>query len=404
MSTGRLVFRSQEIYAEDGVVDGHVVIAGGRIEAIRPGDPPPDGGARVVDVRPHRIFPGFIDLHIHGAGGWNVDAADVDELHGLCRYVAAWGVTALQPTVSALPPERLEAVARAVRAAMAAGPQGARILGLHLEGPYLNAARRGAMDPRLFRNPSREEIEHLMAAAPGTVRHVTLAPELPGALDFIRWLAGRGDVTVAGGHTDATYDQTRAGIDAGIRVANHTYNAMRGLQHREPGALGAYVLDGRVMCELIADGRHVHPAAMEILLRVAGRDRICLVSDAVPPAGLPEGRYALFGREVAITAEGYCLLPDGTLAGSAHMLVQGVRNLVEMLGVPVADAVRMASLNPARVARVDRSKGSLAPGKDADLTVVSTGWEPLWTVVEGRVVHAPDRAPPPPGPAARRSA
>lgn len=391
--TGRLILRSNEIHAGEGVVDGHVVVSDGRIEAVSPGDPPAGPEDSVVDVRPHRIFPGLIDIHIHGGGGWSVEAGRAEEIRALARFLAASGVTAFQPSTAALPPEDLEGVAMAVAEAMGDQPaDGARILGLHAEGPYLSPQKPGAMNPDFFRDPSKEEIEHLGAVASGTLRHLTIAPERPGALDLIEWLAGRGDVTVSGGHTDASFQQAVAGIDAGIRLSNHTYNAMRGLHQRDPGALGAFALDDRVTCELIADGRHVHPAAIEFLARVAGTDRLCLVSDAVSPAGLPPGIYDLvgIGRDARITEEGFCVFPDGTLAGSARLLLHGIRTMVEEVGVPVEQAVRMASLRPAIVAGVEGTKGTLGEGKDADLVVVSESWEAVWTLVEGRVVRSPE--------------
>lgn len=394
-----LIVRSSEIYAEDGVVDGSVVVADGHIEDIRPGEAEPEPGTEVLDVRPHRVFPGLIDIHIHGAGGWSVEAGETEQVRGMARYLASRGVTAFQPTLAALPPDATSAGAVAVRHAIAEPPSdGAKILGLHMEGPYVSPQRPGAMDPAFFRDPSREEIEDLEAVAPGVLRHLTLAPEREGALELISWLAGRG-VIVSGGHTDATYEEARAGIEAGIRVANHTYDAMRGLHQREPGALGAFVLDERVTCEVIADGRHVHPAAIDVLLRLAGTERVCLVSDAVFLAGLPPGAYELFGRQARVTEDGFCLLPDGTLAGSTHLVLQGIRTLVEQVRTPMVDAVRMGSAIPARVVGLEGVKGTLAPGKDADLTAVSTNWEVLWTLVEGRVVHSPERSEGGPNPA-----
>jgi N-acetylglucosamine-6-phosphate deacetylase len=400
--TDRLLFRSQEIHAEQGVVDGFVVVSDGRIEAVAAGDPPGALEGSVVDVRPHRLFPGLIDVHVHGAGGWSVEAGNAEEIRAMSRFLAAWGVTAFQPSTAALPPDGLEKVAVAVGEAMEDQPSdGARILGLHAEGPYLSAEKPGAMNRDFFRDPSREEVENLEAVAPGALRHLTIAPERPGAVELIRWLGARGDVTISGGHTNASYEQALSGIDAGIRLSNHTYNAMRGLHQRDPGALGAFALDGRVICELIGDGRHVHPAAMEFLVRAAGPDRVCLVSDAVSPAGLPPGIYDLFGigRDARITEEGFCVFPDGTLAGSARLLLHGVRTMVEEVGLSPEEAVRMASLRPAAVAGVDRSKGSLAPGKDADLVVVSEAWEAVWTMIEGRVVRSPETPEPPTNPA-----
>jgi N-acetylglucosamine-6-phosphate deacetylase len=395
--TDRLIFRSSEIHADRGVIDGHVILSHGRIDAVRVGDPSPAAEGSVVDVRPDRVLPGLIDIHVHGAGGWSVEMGSVGEIRALARYLAASGVTSFQPSTAALPPEGLVRVAVAVGEAIDdQPPDGARVLGLHAEGPYLSPEKPGAMNPDFFRNPSKKEVEHLRAVAPGAVRHVTIAPERPGAIELIQWLAGRDDVIVSGGHTDATYEQARAGIDAGIRLSNHTYNGMRGLHQRDPGALGAFALDDRVTCELIGDGRHVHPAAMEFLVRVAGADRVCLVSDAVSPAGLSPGIYDVvgIGRDARITEEGFCLFPDGTLAGSARLLLHGVRTMVEEVGVPPEEAVRMATLRPAKVAGVDGSKGSLQVGKDADLVVVSETWEAVWTVVEGRVVRWPEAPPP----------
>jgi N-acetylglucosamine-6-phosphate deacetylase len=391
--TERQLLRSAEIYADQDVLDGYVVVADGRIEALAPGDPPEGADGAVLDVRPHRIFPGLIDIHIHGAGGWSVEQGGSDDIQALARFLAAAGVTAFQPSTAALPPEGLERVAVAVHDAMEDQPSdGARILGLHAEGPYLSPDKPGAMNPDHFRDPSTEEIERLAEVAPGTLRHLTIAPERTGALDFIGWLAARGDVTVSGGHTDASYEQAQAGIDAGIRLSNHTYNAMRGLHQRDPGALGAFALDDRVRCELIADGRHVHPAAMRFLIRAAGVERVCAISDAVLPAGLPPGTYDLgfpFGHEVRVTEDGFCVFPDGTLAGSARLLLDGVRTMVDDVGVSLQEAARMASAHPARVIGADESKGSLAPGKDADLVVVTTTWEVVYTMVEGRMVHSP---------------
>lgn len=267
---------------------------------------------------------------------------------------------------------------------------GAQILGLHMEGPYLSPRRSGAMDPAAFRDPLRKRSSASRAAAPGVLRHLTLAPERASATEFIRWLTRRG-VMVSGGHTGATYEETEAGIEAGIRVASHTFYAMDGLHHRELGALGAFVLDERVTCELIADGWHVDPVVIEVLLRVVGRERGCLVSDAGLHAGLPPGAYELFGRPTRITEDGCCRYPDGTLAGSAHFVLHGTRTLVERVVVPLGAAMRMASQIPARVAGLEKTKGSLAPGKHAELIVVSSDWSVLWTLIEGRVVHAPDR-------------
>ncbi|MEW8978701.1 MAG: N-acetylglucosamine-6-phosphate deacetylase [Symbiobacterium sp.] len=389
-----MLFTCPRIHAERGLVDGYVLVDGGRIAAVGAGPVPASlEGVERVDLPDCHLIPGMIDLHIHGAGGWPVEPAGVEGLQALGRYLAAFGVTGFLPSASAYPLADLESLAGRVRAATGVAYDGAAILGLHLEGPYLSPRRPGAMHLENLRTPSVSEAERLLAAGGGTVRRISLAPELPGALDLIRYLARNG-VTVAGAHTDATYEETLAGIDAGVRLATHTYNAMRGLHHREPGALGAYLTDERVTCEFIGDLLHVHPACVKLLLRAVGYERLCLISDAIPAAGLSPGHYRLWGRDLYIDEEGFSRLADGTIAGSTKLMLHGLRNLVEKLGVPWEQVVRMAALNPARVIGISDRKGSLAPGKDADLVAVGPDWQVRWTVVEGRVVRRPGDPPP----------
>lgn len=384
-----MLFTCPRIHAEGGLVDGYVLVDGRRIAAVEAGPVPASlAGVERVDLPDCHLIPGMIDLHIHGAGGWPVESADVAGLQRLGRYLAAFGVTGFLPSASAYPLEQLEALAGRVRAATDVAYDGATILGLHLEGPFLSPKRPGAMHLENLRAPSVGDAARLLAAGGGTVRRISLAPELPGALDLIRYLVENG-VTVAGAHTDATYAETLAGIEAGVRLATHTYNAMRGLHHREPGALGAYMTDERVTCEVICDLLHVHPAAVRVLLRAAGADRVVLISDAIPAAGLSPGHYKLWGRDLYIDDEGFSRLANGTIAGSTRLMLHGLRNLVEVLDVPWEEAVRMAALNPARVIGLAGRKGSLAPGKDADLVVVGPDWQVAWCVVEGRVVRRP---------------
>ncbi|HYF77660.1 MAG TPA: N-acetylglucosamine-6-phosphate deacetylase [Symbiobacteriaceae bacterium] len=381
------LFTSRRIQREHGEIDGYLLVADGKIAEVAPGPVPAVlSGVPCIDVGQDRIIPGMIDLHIHGAGGWPVEGVGPAELRNLAQYLAAFGVTGFLPSASARSPEVLEQTVTAIREAMGEAPS---ILGAHLEGPYLNTAMKGAMNANVFRAPSAAEVDHLIELSGGHIRRVTLAPELPGALEVATHLIARG-VAVAGGHTDATYDQTIAGINAGVRIANHTYNAMKGLHHREPGALGAYMTDDRVLCEIICDFLHVHPAAVQVLLRVAGVDRVAVISDAIPAAGMPAGDYDLLGRRVHIDEQGYSKLANGTIAGSTKLMLDGLRNLVEGLGVAWADAVHMTSLTAARAIGLGARKGSLAPGKDADLVVLSPDWQVRYTVIGGDIVRRPE--------------
>lgn len=389
-----MLFRSRSIYTESGKVDGYLLVESGRIAAVAAG-PVPDALAGVpqVDAADCRIIPGLIDLHIHGAGGWPVEGAGLEGLRQLSRYLAAFGVTGFLPTASPRPVAELESTLRAVREFMSSPVDGAASLGAHLEGPYLNPAQKGAMNPNNFRTPSIAEVAQWLELSGSTIRRMTVAPERPEAHGLIRFLVERG-VAVAGGHTDATYVETRAGIDAGIRIANHTYNAMRGLHHREPGALGAYLTDDRVICEVICDFLHVHPAAVELLVKAAGRDRVAIISDAIPAAGMPSGHYQLYGRDLFIDEQGFSKLANGTIAGSTKLMLDGLRNLVEGLGRSWEEVVHMGALVPARVIGLDHRKGSLVPGKDADLVVLAPDGQVRWTLVEGRVVRRPDSSAP----------
>jgi N-acetylglucosamine-6-phosphate deacetylase len=249
------------------------------------------------------------------------------------------------------------------------------------------------MDVSVFRQASIAEVDHLIELSGHTIRRMTLAPELPGALELTKHLVSRG-VAVAGGHTNATYEQTVAAIDGGVRISNHTYNAMTGLHHREPGALGAYMLDDRVLCEIICDFLHVHPAAIKVVLRVAGADRVSVISDAIPAAGMPPGDYQLLARQVHIDEQGFSKMANGTIAGSTRLMLDGLRNLVEGAGVAWEDAVHITSQTAARAIGLGARKGSLAPGKDADLVVLSPDWQVAYTVIGGQIVRRPgDPAP-----------
>ncbi|HEY3366666.1 MAG TPA: N-acetylglucosamine-6-phosphate deacetylase [Symbiobacteriaceae bacterium] len=375
--------------AERPPFEGALVVEAGRITALEAGV---RQGADLVDLRPARLVPGFIDLHIHGGGGWEAAAPTPGDAAAFGRFLAAQGTTAYYASLSAVPVAMLEGqiatLARAAAAQAAGLPEGAaRLLGIHLEGPFLNPAKKGAMPAEWFRTPDVPLIERWLDLGEGHIRQVTVAPELHGAPYLIRALAGLG-ITVTGGHTDATAEQTHAGIDAGVTVATHIYNAMRGLEHRSPGPLGAYLTDPRVTCELICDCIHVHPLAMKLALAAKGLDRVTVISDAGPFSGLPAGEYAAMGRQqIRVDETGHCRLPDGTIAGSSFHQVVGVRNLVERLGLSLEDAVRLAATNPARVAGVGDRKGRLSPGFDADVVALDDQFRVQLTLVEGKVAY-----------------
>ena len=353
-----------------------VAVGGGRVRYV--GDRPLDG-VPSFELSGYTLVPGFIDLHVHGGGGFSVTAGDPAALDGFRRWVVQTGVTAFLASLVGPSPE---ALVDALGATLAHPAPGAVCLGFHLEGPFVNPRRAGALPSGWLRPPDGELMARLLQAASGRVRLVTLAPELPGALGIIRQVVQAGAV-VALGHTDADHEQFMQAVEAGARHVTHCFNAMRGFHHREPGALGAALL-APVTAELIADGVHVHPAAAELLLRVKGPDGVVLVSDAVAAAGLGEGTFELAGQTV-YARQGRATLRDGTLAGSVLTMDRAVRFVVQQLGRPLEEAVRMASLNAARCLGLEGVRGRIAVGYLADLVVLDGQLEVAATFVEGRL-------------------
>ena len=361
---------------------GWVAVGGGRVRYV--GDRPLEG-VPAVELGEHTLVPGFIDLHVHGGGGFSLTSGDPAALEGFRRWVVRTGVTAFLASLVGPSPQ---ALLETLGGPMPSAAPGAACLGFHLEGPFLNPRRGGALPPGWFRAPDEPLLMRLLQAAGGRVRMVTVAPELPGAMEVIRQLV-RAGVVVALGHTDADYEQFMQGVQAGARHVTHCFNAMRGLHHREPGALGA-ALVAPVTAELIADGVHVHPAAAELLLRVKGPDGVVLVSDAVASAGLEEGPFETGGRselggQTVYVRQGRATLADGRLAGSLLTMDQAVRFVVERLGRPLDQAVRMATLNPARCLGLQATRGRIAEGYVADLVLLDGRFEVAATFVEGRL-------------------
>ena len=364
---------------------GQVEIAGGKVLYAGPRKHPYE---EVFDHGDDLICPGLIDVHVHGGAGYDAMDDAPEAMNGISNYLAAGGVTGFLATTQTAPRKDLfESVKRIVEPAET-GLSGARLLGLHLEGPYLSEEKRGAQHVDAIRAPDIEELRELHGAAGELLRIVTLAPEVPGALGAISWLADHGIVASAG-HTDADYDTALAAFGHGMSHISHLYNGMRGLHHREPGILGAALTDGRVSVELIADGLHVHPAALRLAALCKGPAKTVLVSDSIKPAGLPDGEYTYRGRRMMLR-DGLVRLPDGVIAGSSIRLNDAVRVMVEEAGFSVSEAVQMASHSPARVLRLTPGKGKLAEGSDADVTIMDWGFNVKATIVGGDTVYRGD--------------
>ena len=370
---------------EPGFARGEVLLRGGRIVAV--GSSLKASAASTLDVSGGYVLPGFVDVHVHGAAGRDTMDADPAALDDMARFFARHGVTGfLATTMTAAHAPTLDAV-RAVAAHGGKTPGGARILGVHLEGPYLSPEFPGAQLASDIRPANLVEFDELVEVGrgAGAVRMITLAPEQPDAHALIRAARRRG-VTVVAGHTSASYEQFEEAVALGVSQATHTYNAMTSLHHRRPGALGAVLSDDRVDAQLIADNIHVHPAAMKILARCKGAHRTVLVTDAMRAAGLPPGEYELGGQPVFVQ-EGMCRLADGTLAGSVLTLERGLANFMAAAELSLAQAWPAAGRTPAVSIGLGGEMGRIAAGYGGDLTVVDAQGEVIATVVDGRVAY-----------------
>jgi N-acetylglucosamine-6-phosphate deacetylase len=358
-----------------GAADG-VLVEGDVITWVGSGRPPQAADEEVIAGAGEIIAPGFIDLQVNGFAGHDA-AAGADAIAAVSEALPATGVTAFLPTLISAPVAVGAEFTAAVGAAAEA--QGARVLGAHVEGPFLNPSFRGAHLRSHLAQPTAENVDVVVAARP---RLVTLAPELPGALTAIERMH-RAGIVVAAGHTGADYDQGRKAIAAGVRFATHVYNAMPPVHHRRPGIALALLLDPRVTTGLIADGEHVHPAVCEQLVRVKGTARIALTTDQTSAAGAPPGTYTLSGRPVV--SDGHVVrLEDGTLAGSAATMPDLVRLMARTQGVGVRHAISLASSIPARVLG-ERRLGRISVGACADLVVLDRDLRVKLTMIRGVV-------------------
>jgi N-acetylglucosamine-6-phosphate deacetylase len=353
------------------IADPVVVIQGSKISKVgRRGAVELPRGGREIDARGKTVVPGFVDVHIHGAGGHDVMEGTREALEIVAATVAAHGTTSIvATTVTASEMETLESVAHIAHFILhssqyATRELSAEILGIHFEGPFISPAHRGVHPAKWIVPPSRELLAQLLAEARGTAQILTLAPELPGALDLVRDACKAG-LVVSLGHTDATYEQTQAAIAAGASHAAHVFNAMRPFSHRETGVIGAVLTSPKVSAELIADGVHVDEAAMKMLVDLKSAERVILVSDGISATGMPDGKYQLGMFQVAVSG-GVARSAEGKLAGSTLTLDRALRNIVS-LGVPLISGVQMITANPARQIGLGACKGVLAPGADADL-------------------------------------
>ncbi|MCL7380246.1 N-acetylglucosamine-6-phosphate deacetylase [Streptomyces sp. 35G-GA-8] len=373
------VLTGARVVLPTGTVEGgRVIIEGGRIAGAAHDD------TVSLDLSGHWIVPGFVDMHNHGGGGASFTSGSVDDVLKGIRTHREHGTTTL---VASTVTGEMDFLAHRAGFLSELVEQG-ELAGIHFEGPFISPCRKGAHSEALLRDPDPAEVRKLLDAARGTARMVTLATELPGGIESVRLLAEHG-VIAAVGHTDATYEQTVAAIDAGATVATHLFNAMPPLGHRAPGPIAALLEDERVTVELINDGTHLHPAALELAFHRAGADRVAFVTDAMDAAGFGDGRYELGPLAVEVKEGVARLVEGGSIAGSTLTQDIAFKRAATVDRLPVEDIVRAVSANPARLLGVYDKVGSLEPGKDADLVVLDEEFSVKGVLHKGEWVIEP---------------
>jgi N-acetylglucosamine-6-phosphate deacetylase len=365
-----------------------LVMPDGRVGAVGGEEIEAPEGAEIADVKGCKLIPGFVDIHVHGGGGFDAMEGE-DDLLGMSRYHAMFGTTSYAATTMTAPPEKLVHSLQSMKHLAESdwnGKTGAQMIGIHLEGPYLNRVRGGAQNPDLLRTPDTVEIERFLEAAGGWIRLVTIAPELHGAEDSIRLLHSQ-KITVSAGHTDALFAEMEQAITWGVSHTTHHYNGMRPFHSREAGATGAGLLLPELTIELIADGFHVSPPAIQMAFLLKGTERIALITDAVHCAGCPDGDYESEGLPIRMEG-GKVMLSDGSsLAGSTLNMLRALMNALQMTGLPLERVLPSATAVPARQVGLQDRKGNLRTGYDADFVLIDNEWQVRATYVKGTKVY-----------------
>ena len=378
----RTVLTASRLFTPDQVVERPIVVIEDGVVtdvASQARAQLPEG--RHVDLPESMLIPALFDVHIHGSGGHDVMEATESALSHIGAFLARRGVGAYCATTVTAPLDHLLHSLNGIAKLMQVSMDGARVVGIHLEGPFLSPHKRGAHAESQLLTPSIALFDRMWEAAEGRIRVMTIAPELPNAEETIAHATQLG-VRVSLGHSNATADAARAGVMAGAVTATHTFNAMRAFDHRDPGLLGEVLTNDRLFAEIICDGLHVDPTVVRLFWKAKGRERALLVTDAMAGAGMPDGAYRLGDLEVRVK-NGRCIIGEETLAGSTLTLDRALHNFLQFTGAGLAEVVPLATRNPARMTGLDSEIGSIAPGRSADIAVLSMRGAIIGTILRG---------------------
>ena len=376
-----MLIKNCNIIYLDKIEKGSVLIENGKIKEINPSNV---NDTEVIDAEGLYLSPGFIDVHIHGAGGCDTMDGTVESINTIAKTIVEHGTTSFTPTTMTVAAEDIRKSMKVIKKLKEEGTEGANVLGAHLEGPFISPKAIGAQNPNFLLAPSVENYNKIVGDYGDAVVSITMAPEVEGAKELIKYLSDNG-VTVSMGHTKATYDEAIEGIKCGACHSTHLYNAMTPFTHREPGVVGA-TFDTDITTETISDGIHISYPALRTAYKQKGTDKVLLVSDAMEACGMPDGQYSLGGQDV-IVKNGAARLLDGTLAGSVLTLDKAVKNIYSNSNYPLNEVVRMATYNGAKHCHVEDHKGLIKAGYDADLILFNEDIEIQKVFVKGKKVY-----------------
>ncbi|WP_297517914.1 N-acetylglucosamine-6-phosphate deacetylase [uncultured Clostridium sp.] len=376
-----MLIKNCNIIYLDKVEKGSVLVKDGKIAQINPVNSTEEN---IIDAEGLYLSPGFIDVHIHGAGGHDTMDGTFEAINEIAKVIVTRGTTSFTPTTMTMGADSIVQSMSVIKQAKENGTDGANVLGAHLEGPFLSLSAIGAQNPNFLITPSVENFHKIVGDYEDAVVSLTIAPEIEGASELIKYLASKG-IVASIGHTKATYEQTMEGIKCGCSHATHLFNAMSGFTHRAPGAVGA-IFDSNITTETISDGIHIAYPSLRVAYKNKGTDKMLLVTDAMMACCMPDGKYSLGGQDV-IVADGAARLLNGALAGSVLTLDNAVRNVFENTEYPLNEVVRMAAYNPAKLCKVEDRKGQIKEGFDADLLLFDKNINIKKVFVNGNLVH-----------------